>query len=96
LTLLVGGHAYTINYSPRGCDLKTVHARIVYGTYLMKQLRTVRKAEREAVMPHSKRKNWRPPNAKGKGAKQGKKAERWRGNDYKLPDLRQMALDFPE
>jgi transposase len=78
----------------RGCDLKTVHARIVYGTYLMKQLRTVREAEREAVMPHSKRKNWRPPSAKGKGAPKGKEAESGPGNGYKLPDLRQMALDF--
>lgn len=80
----------------RGCDFETVRARIVYGTYLMKQLRAAREAERGAVMPHSKRKNWQPPKAKGKGTAKGKQAEREGRDSYKLPDLRQMALEFPD
>lgn len=80
----------------RGCDLTTVRARVVYGVYLMKQLRAAREAERQAVMPHSKRKNWRPPNPGTKGARRGKEADRGRGDAYKLPDLRQMTLDFSD
>jgi hypothetical protein len=80
----------------RGCDLETVRARVVYGVYLMKQLRAAREAERQAVMPHSKRKNWRPPNLGTKGPRRGKEADRGRGDAYKLPDLRQMTLDFSD
>lgn len=79
----------------RGCDFETVRARIIYGTYLMKQLRAARESEREAVLPHSKRKNSRQPNAKGKNAKRGKATERGRSNSYGLPESKQMALEFP-
>jgi hypothetical protein len=70
-----------------------VHARIVYGTYLMKKLRAAREAERQAVRPHSKREGRQQPNAKRQTTK-GNAAKRGDSNGYKLPDLRQMALDF--
>lgn len=80
----------------RGCEFETIRARIVYGTYLMKHLRAARESEREAVMPHSKRRNCQPPNAKGKGPGQRRAAGRGRLNGHDLPDCRQMTLEFPD
>jgi transposase len=77
----------------RGCKFETICARIVYGTYLMKQQDADRKLE---ISHHSKRKRCRQPNtkSKGKSAAEGKAEETRRSHGYELPDLRQMSFDF--
>jgi transposase len=78
----------------RGCMFKTVHARIVFGTYLRKQRKADREQERKAVMPHSVRKRRQQSNPKSQSTTKGKTEGGKRSKAYKLPDTRQMAFNF--
>ena len=76
----------------RGCKFETLHARIVYGTYLRKRLKDEREAEVTSVIPKKARRQ--RPNQKGTSAVKCKQEESERPNNYEPPDLRQMAFDF--
>jgi transposase len=79
----------------RGCNFETMHARIVYGTYLRKLQITDREREMKAVLPHSKRKPRPPqPKQKGKSAAKGKGEASGRSKAYELPDGSQIAFNF--
>lgn len=71
----------------RGCKFETLRARIVYGTYLRKQLRSDRWSERQALLPHSRsRRQQQRPKGKGEGAARPPRDE--------SQGHRQMILDF--
>ena len=78
----------------RGCMSETMHARIVFGTYLRKKGKVDREREMKAVMPHSRRDSRRQPNRKGQSTTNGKGEGSQRSKVYKLPDTRQMAFNF--
>jgi transposase len=76
----------------RGCNFETVHARIVFGTFLRKQRNADRERERKAVMPHSVRKSRQQSNPKSQNTTKEKGGRR--SNAYELPDSRQIAFNF--
>jgi transposase len=80
----------------RGCKFETMKARIIYGTYLMKQRDEKRKEEMEALIPNfgKRRRGRQPAPVGGNAVKANGGVHEWPMQDYEIPEVIQMALDF--
>jgi transposase len=80
----------------RGCKFETMKARIIYGTYLMKKRDKKRKAELEALFPKlgKRRRGRQPTPVDGNAVNANGGAHEWPMQDYEIPEVIQMALDF--
>jgi transposase len=79
----------------RGCKFETMHARIVYGTYLMKKRDLDREAERKERFPRSrKRRSQQQPAATRKDAAKVNGRRIGRCDGYEFPDFIQTAFNF--
>lgn len=76
----------------RGCVLKTLHAKIVFGTRLNKEIKADREVEMEALRPRSKRRRRNGENSQR--AVKSRKA--WSGPSdlYEIPNSIQRAFEF--
>jgi hypothetical protein len=79
----------------RGCNFETMKARIVYGTYLMKMRDADREAEMQDLIPgFGIGRGRQPAPADGNAGKANGEAHEWPMQDYDIPEVIQMALDF--
>jgi transposase len=79
----------------RGCKFETMRARIIYGTYLMKKRDVDREAEMKDLFPHSRRKRRnQQPTPEGMNTRDAKGDLRGRSDQYEIPEVIQMALNF--
>jgi transposase len=75
----------------RGCSFDTLHAKIVFGTRLRKEIKADRVLEMSAARPHSGR---RQANMKSQRAVQIKSTKSKASKAYVLPNLDQIAFGF--
>lgn len=76
----------------RGCDFKTLHAKIVFGTHLNKEIKADRKLEMEALRPRSNKRRRNGENSQR--AVKSRKAWGGPSNRYETPNSIQGAFEF--
>jgi transposase len=76
----------------RGCEFETLHAKIVFGTRLRKELRKDRNFEMEVIRPRSKKR--RKNGKQGQRAVKSKTTRGGQSKRYEIPNLDQIALEF--